>query len=87
MPALSDQLPTRTATGAGEGHGKYYVGPGWEHLGALYGEKLADLEDLRAYLLTGSHPVEEMRRARHLLPRSDSQLSSRPSSAASMADV
>ena len=43
--------------------GRLYVGPGWERCGALYDERLADLEDLAAYAVTGRHPRDEMRAA------------------------
>lgn len=72
---------------AGDAHGKLYVGPGWEALGALYGERLATLEGLKAYLTLGHHPREEGRRARQQLGHSESHLSSRPSSCGSMAEA
>ena len=62
------------------------MGPGWEAVGALYGERLAGLEDLKAYLHTGRHPKEAVRRARPQLGHSDSRLSSQASSCGSTAD-
>jgi hypothetical protein len=64
---------------AGDMSGKQYVGPGFEHVGVLYDERLAALEDLRAYLLTGRHPREEMRVARQQLNRIESVVSRRTS--------
>jgi hypothetical protein len=67
------------AAPAGDMSGKQYIGPGFEHVGVLYDERMAVLEDLRAYLLTGRHPREEMRVARQQLNRIESVMSRRAS--------
>jgi hypothetical protein len=61
-------------------HGRLFVGPGFEHVGNLYDERLADLEDLKAYTLTSRHPKEDMHKAKQLMPRSESVMSRRLSS-------
>ena len=63
--------------------GRIYIGPAWAHLGSLYDDRLADLEDLRAYCKTGRHPKEEMRRAKLALATAESIASRKLSSSSS----
>jgi hypothetical protein len=49
----------------------------------LYGEHLADLEDLKAYVLTGRHPKEDLKRVKQALGHTESLVSSRLSDASS----
>jgi hypothetical protein len=50
----------------------------------LYGEHLADLEDLKAYILTGRHPKEDLRRAKQAMARTQSSESGRQSNSGSV---
>lgn len=63
------------------------MGPGYEHVGILYDERMVQLEDLRAYARTGRHPIEEMRAARQQMRRMESVTSRRMSVASAITDV
>lgn len=67
--------------------GRLYVGPGWGGVGSLYDERLAELEDLRAYARTGRHPKEEMRKARAALANAESLMARRQSGGAATAST
>lgn len=66
---------------------KQFVGIGFENLGFLYDETMADLEDLREYCISGRHPKLEMRKlSRRTMTRADSSLSMKRSSGSGIAE-
>jgi hypothetical protein len=59
---------------------KRFVGPGYEQFGILYDDTLSDLEDLKAYLITGRHPKLDMHKLKTRGSQRDSpSLSHKPS--------
>jgi hypothetical protein len=62
------------------------VGKGYEHFGILYDDTLSDLEDLKAYLITGRHPKQDIRRLKTRMSRAESDtLTHKASNAGSQA--